>query len=185
MKMSPKVKKTIDTASTVLVVLAVLFALFLVGARLFGLEVRHVTSGSMEPVYSKHDLLYIKKVHPETIEAGDVITFVMNENLTVGTHRVVRVDKENRHFYTKGDANEGEDITPVLFDNVIGTPVFALPYLGWVAAQIQKPPGMYIAIGLGVALLAVVFLPDLFKKKKAKEEILTQDTTTQEETGNE
>lgn len=179
MKMSPKMKKTFDTASTVLVVVAVLFAIFLMGARLVGLEVRHVASGSMEPVYSKYDLLYIKKVHPETIQEGDVITFVMNENLTVGTHRVVRVDKENRHFYTKGDANPNEDSTPVLFDNLIGKPVFALPGLGWVAYQIQKPPGMYIAIGLGVALLAVVFLPDLFKKKNKKENV------TQEETGNE
>ena len=44
-------------------------------------------------------------------------------------------------------------------------PVFAIPLLGYVSAYIQSPPGMYVAIALGVALLAIVFLPDLMAKK--------------------
>ena len=51
------------------------------------------------------------------------------------------------------------------FNNLIGKPVFSIPLLGYVSAYIQSPPGMYVAIGLGIALLAIVFLPDLMAKQ--------------------
>ena len=103
------------------------------------------------------------------MKVGDPITFVLNEDLVVATHRVVKIDSENRHFITKGDANETEDAAPVHFNNLIGVPVFAIPLLGYVSAYIQSPPGMYVAIGLGIVLLAAVFLPDLFAKKEKNE----------------
>jgi hypothetical protein len=40
--------------------------------------------------------------------------------------------------------------------------------LGYVSANIQSPPGMYIAIAFGVVLLAAVFLPDVLTKKEKK-----------------
>ena len=56
-------------------------------------------------------------------------------------------------FRTKGDANETEDGGLVHYKNVIGTPVFTIPYLGFVANYIQHPPGMYVAISAGAVLL--------------------------------
>lgn len=47
---------------------------------------------------------------------------------------------------------------------MIGTPVFTIPKLGYVANYIQNPPGMYVAISAGAVLLLLVFLPDLFSK---------------------
>ncbi len=170
MQMPKNVKKIWDTVTTVLVVLVVIFAVFLMGSRLVGLQVFHVVSPSMEPTYSVGDLLYVKTVDPDSVQVGDPITFVLNEDLVVATHRVVAVDGENRQFTTKGDANETEDAAPVHFNNLIGVPVFAIPLLGYVSAYIQSPPGMYVAIGFGVALLAAVFLPDLFAKKPKKQE---------------
>ena len=170
MQMPKKVKKIWDTVTTTLVILVVIFAIFLMGSRLVGLQVFNVISGSMEPTYSVGDLLYVKTVDPDSVKVGDPITFVLNEDLVVATHRVVAVDRENRQFITKGDANETEDANPVHFNNLVGVPVFAIPLLGYVSAYIQNPPGMYVAIALGVVLLAVVFLPDLITKKKEKEE---------------
>lgn len=170
MQMPKKVKKIWDTVTTVLVVLVVAFAVFLMGSRLVGLQVYHVISPSMEPSYSVGDLLYVKEADPDSVKVGDPITFVLNEDLVVATHRVVAVDSENRHFTTKGDANETEDAAPVHFNNLIGVPVFAVPLLGYVSAYIQSPPGMYVAIALGVVLLTAVFLPDLLTKKKPEEE---------------
>ena len=169
MKMPQKVKKIWDVTTTVVVVLAVLLSIFLMGSRLVGLRVFNVISGSMEPTYSVGDLLYVKTVDPDSVKVGDPITFVLNEELVVATHRVVAIDKENRQFTTKGDANENADAAPVHFNNLVGVPVFAVPLLGYVSAYIQNPPGMYIAIGVGIALLAIVFLPDLLMKK-AKDE---------------
>ncbi len=175
MQMPKKAKKIWDTVTTVIVVLVVIFAIFLMGSRLVGLQVFNIISGSMEPTYSKGDLIYVKTVDPDSVKVGDPITFVLNEDLLVATHRVVAIDSENRQFTTKGDANGTEDAAPVHFNNLIGVPVFAIPLLGYVSAYIQSPPGMYVAIGLGVLLLAVVFLPDMLVKK-------TKDETKQEET---
>lgn len=169
-QMPKKVKKICDTVTTVLVVLVVIFAVFLMGSRLVGLQVFNVISGSMEPTYSVGDLVYVRTVDPDSVKVGDPITFVLNEELVVATHRVVAIDSENRQFTTKGDANKTEDAAPVHFNNLIGVPVFAIPLLGYVSAYIQSPPGMYIAIALGVLLLAAVFLPDLLAKKDRKEE---------------
>lgn len=170
MQMPKKVKKIWDTVTTVLVVIVVVFAIFLMGSRLVGLQVFHVISPSMEPTYSVGDLLYVKSVDPDSVKVGDPITFVLNEDLVVATHRVVAVDNINRQFTTKGDANENEDAAPVHFNNLIGVPVFSVPLLGYVSAYIQSPPGMYVAIALGVILLAAVFLPDLLIKKEKKQE---------------
>ncbi len=170
MQMPKKVKKIWDTVTTVLVVLVVIFAVFLMGSRLVGLQVYHVISPSMEPSYSVGDLIYVKEVDPDSVKVGDPITFVLNEDLVVATHRVVAIDGENRQFTTKGDANKTEDAAPVHFNNLIGVPVFAIPLLGYVSAYIQSPSGMYVAIALGVVLLAAVFLPDLMVKKDKKEE---------------
>ena len=162
-------KKILDTITTTLVVLVVVFAVFLMGTRLMGYQVFNVVSGSMEPTYSVGDLLYVKEVDPDGIKVGDPITFVLNEDLVVATHRVIEIDAENRHFYTKGDANDTADAAPVHFNNVVGVPQFSIPLLGYVSDYIQHPPGLYVAIALGVGLLALVFLPDLFHKKNKEE----------------
>lgn len=164
--MSKTVKKIWGIVSTVLVVAIVLCAVFLMGSRLFGYQCYTVISGSMEPVYGVGDLIYVKKVDVNTIKVGDPITFVLNENLVVATHRVVRIDYEKQCFYTKGDANQIEDQNPVHFNNVIGVPQFSIPKLGYVSDFVQNPPGLYITIGVGVFIVVMVFLPDMLDGKK-------------------
>ena len=93
----------------------------------------------------------------------------MNEQLTVATHRVVRIDAENSAFYTKGDANEDPDASPVHFNNLLGKPMFTIPYLGYVSSYVQSPPGIYIAVGVGALLLALAFLPDMLSGDKKKQ----------------
>lgn len=169
MKLPPKIKKISDIVTTVIVVVFVLAAVFLMGSRLMGYQVYNVISGSMEPTYSKGDLIYVKAVNPYDIKVGDPITFVANEKLVVATHRVVRVDKDNRCFYTKGDANETEDQKPVRFENVKGVPQFAIPLLGYVSDYISHAPGTYVAIGVVVVLMGIAFLPDIFAAGKKED----------------
>ena len=172
--MNRSLKKIWNVISSILVALVVLLALLLVGARIIGLQVFTVLSGSMEPTYHTGALIYVKKVDPYTIEVGQPITFMLDEN-TVATHRVVGIvpDEEDStviRFRTKGDANEAEDGSLVHYKNVIGTPVFTIPYLGYVADYIQHPPGMYVAISAGAVLLLLVFIPDIFADDKDKEQ---------------
>lgn len=171
--MNKTLKKIWNAVSSILVALVVLLALLLVGARVIGLQVFTVLSGSMEPTYHTGSLIYVKKVDPYTIKEGQPITFMLDEN-TIATHRVVEIvpDEEDAsviRFRTKGDANDAVDGSLVHYKNVIGTPVFTIPYLGYVADYIQHPPGMYVAISAGAVLLLLVFIPDVFADDKKKE----------------
>lgn len=181
--MNKSLKKIWNVISTILVALVVILALLLVGARVVGLQVFTVLSGSMEPTYHTGSLIYVKKVDPYTIEEGQPITFMLDED-TIATHRVVGIvpDEEDPtviRFRTKGDANDAEDGSLVHYKNVIGTPIFSISYLGYIADYIQHPPGMYIAISAGAVLLLLVFLPDVFAddgkdEKKPRREKKTQ-----------
>lgn len=175
--MSKKIKQVWNWVSGVLVAIVVLLAIALVGVRLVGLQPFVVLSGSMEPEYHVGSLIYVKSVDYKQLQAGDDITYMLDKD-TVVTHRIIEVlvDEENPEtlrYFTQGIANEVPDATSVHYKNIIGKPVFTIPYLGYVSNYIQNPPGMYIAIAAGAILILLVFLPDLFeddKKKKVTEE---------------
>lgn len=165
-------KKLWNAFTTLLVVLVVLLVILLVGVRLVGLQPYVVLSGSMEPEYHVGSLIYVKDVDYTQLQAGDVITFMLNEK-TVATHRIVEVIPDETEpgvvrYRTKGDANDVEDGSLIHFRNVIGSPVFTIPYLGYVANYVQNPPGMYIAISAGAILILLMFLPDLLGKDEEK-----------------
>ena len=159
-------KKIWGVISTVVVAAAIVLAAGLVGVRLFGLDVYCVLSGSMEPTYHTGSIIYVKDAEPQDIRVGDPITFVMNEDLVVATHRVVEIHEEDQEFVTKGDANENVDANPVHFNNLIGKPVFTVPKVGYFVNWLQNPPGTYMAISIGAVVLILMFLPDLFAKSE-------------------
>lgn len=172
--MSKTIKKIWNALTTILVALAVLLAVALAGVRLVGLQPYTVLSGSMEPTYHVGSLIYVKSVDYTKLEAGAPITFMLDES-TVATHRIIEVvpDEEDPtvlRYRTQGDANESPDGSLVHYKNVIGSPVFTIPYLGYVANYIQNPPGTYIAIAAGAILLLLVFLPDLLFGSDDKKE---------------
>lgn len=179
--MNQSVKKIWNVISSILVALVVLLAIALVGVRLVGIKTYAVMSGSMEPVYPTGSLLYVKSVDPKELKVGDSITFMLDED-TVATHRIIEIipDEEDSsviRFRTQGDANDSPDGTPVHCKNVIGKPMFAIPYLGYFAHVVQNPPGLYLAIGAAGILVVLVFLPDFFKddKKGKNETPLSED----------
>ena len=172
MKLPAGVKKVWDSVTTVLVILVVLLAVALVGVRLVGLQVYTVLSGSMEPTYRTGSVIYVKSVDYTTLQEGDPITFMMDEE-TIATHRIVEVipDLEEDgtiRFRTKGDANQNADSAPVPADRVLGKPVFCIPLLGFVAEYVQRPPGLYVAVGIGMLVVILSFVTDQLPSKKGK-----------------
>ena len=170
--MPASVKKIINIITWPLIAVVVILAVLLVGVRLVGFQPFAVLSGSMEPVYSAGDLIYVKSVDYRTLGEGDVITYMLSQD-TVATHRIVGVvpdaeDASVLRYRTKGDANDSEDATLVYYKNIIGSPAFSLPLLGYVAGYISSPPGMYVAIGFSALLILLAFLPDLFPKEEKK-----------------
>ena len=173
------VKRIWNIVTSVLVAAVVVLALLLAGARLVGLQVFTVLSGSMEPAYQTGSIIYVKKVDYTQLQAGDVITYLLDED-TVSTHRIGGVvpDEEDPtvlRYRTKGDANDAEDGTLVHYKNIIGSPIFTIPKLGIFANYIQNPPGMYVAISGGALMLLMVFLPELI-------DVFTEDGERSEKT---
>ena len=170
--MKKTVQRIWNAATTLLVVLAVVLAVLLVGVRLFGLQVYTVLSGSMEPTYPTGSLLYVRSVQGEAdIQPGTAITFQMDSGM-VATHRVVEVvTKDGAVFYrTKGDANQVVDGSLVAPVRVLGTPVFCIPYLGFLAAYLRSRPGRWLLVSAGVLLVLLVVLHDLLFSKAPKEQ---------------
>lgn len=172
--MSSGFKKGWNIFTGVLVALLVILAILLVGMRLF-FRVYSVLSPSMEPAFKVGSLIYVKKTAPEDVRVGDPITFVMNEKLDIVTHRVVEIEESVDgkggtvyRYTTKGDANDTNDGRPVRDENLLGVPVFSIPYLGYAADFIQHPPGVFVAVGGGALILFLVFLPDLLEKDRKK-----------------
>ena len=158
------IKKICSVLSMVVFLGLLVIAGFLFVPKMLGYDEYAVLSGSMEPTYHTGSLIYVRPCAPEDVQVGDPITFVVNEDLDVVTHRVVSIDAENQHFYTKGDANDAPDGAPVYFKNLIGRPVFTIPYLGYVSHWVSNPPGMYLAIALALVLIILTFLPDVLRK---------------------
>lgn len=150
---------------TIEIILVILFAV----PNLFQIKPYIVTSGSMEPDYPVGSLIYVKKADVNTIKVGDVITFYMTDSDIVATHEVYEIDTTNKEFRTQGinnvdeDGNIIHDANPVSFDNLIGTPIYCIPYLGYINKYITKSPGLYIVIGI---TLFVVIMSFLFEKKE-------------------
>ena len=195
-------KRIWNVISMLLVIAMVILAILLVGVRVIGLTPYSVLSGSMEPTYHVGSLIYVKDIDPADIEVGDPITFVVNEDLLLATHRVVDIEvlttkeeevldengqpvldedgnpvteevtlEEPTYYYqTKGDANEDVDGTPVHYKNVVGTPVFSIPYLGYLSSWLQTRKGMTMGISIALVLLILTFLPDLLNLVSEEEE---------------
>ena len=203
-----KVKKCLDVASTVALVLFIGFVILLVGVRLFGIQPHIVLSGSMEPEIRTGALVYVKPITREeacNLKEGDTITYLVDSRGTKVTHRIYEVVGEayvkNQYgepildangqpqvakdadgypivmYVTYGINNKNSsdpsgytlDGTPgvgnLASSNVVGKPVFSIPFLGYVAHFVQNPPGKFVAIGLCFLLVGYSLLSGFFKKE--------------------
>lgn len=146
-------------------------ALALLVTKLLGFKAFTVMSGSMTPDLPVGAMIYVRPTDYKSLKVGDVISYVANSDKTVVTHRIVEIqpdasDPETLRFKTQGDANSSPDANLVHYKNILGTPVLTLPYLGYVAYHIQRPPGIYVALVAGTLLLAWTFLPGTLAEKR-------------------
>lgn len=140
--------------SACFLLVGILGVLFPVIAGIFQLQPKVVLSGSMEPEISTGSLTFIQKtVLPEQIKKHDIIAYQLEKNFPV-LHRVMYIDQEEKLFYTKGDANEIMDISPVKFSQYIGKEVFTIPYAGYVFHILGKIPiGLFLPLVVGSILI--------------------------------
>lgn len=156
------VKKIWNITTTFLIIVVAIFSMTLVVPKVLGVNMYVILSGSMEPSYQTGGVVFVEDTDRNDIKINDVVTYRVNGN-TIVTHRVVDiVDEEDEISYiTKGDANSEADNNCVYPENIIGKVMFTIPYLGYAISYIQQPPGMYVAIALGISVMLMMMLSDL------------------------
>lgn len=119
-----------------------------------GLTPMSVLTGSMRPMLEPGDMIVTRKLTPEKIEVGDIITYRISNNALV-THRVIDVVRENGSFWfqTKGDANNTEDLQLINSNEIVGTYLFKIPKGGYVTSFIRTPLATLFLIVLPVLIL--------------------------------
>ena len=174
----------VNAVSVLIIALALFVLLSVVLTRsgetpsIMGYSVFRVISGSMEPAIGENDLIVVKRVEPEEIRTGDVISFYASDpslHGAVNTHRVTAVSQENGEtvFTTKGDANQLEDAYPVYPDALIGRVVFVSAFLGTLSRLVSNPlvfvPLIFVPL-LAILLVNMVRTVRLAKAAAQEEE---------------
>ncbi len=137
-----KTTKICNITGGLLLILVILLCIPLTIPRLFGCEIYHVISGSMEPAIPTGSVVYVKEIEASDLQKDDVIAYYSSdENGAIITHRIVQNRVVSGEFITKGDANEKEDLTPVTYDRLIGKVVLSIPFLGRVLTMISGTSG--------------------------------------------
>ncbi|MDO5389706.1 MAG: signal peptidase I [Eubacteriales bacterium] len=124
----------------------------------FGYGAAVVLSGSMEPTFSRGDLIFVREAGK--IEAGDIVVYQSDRELIV--HRVMSVD--NNIVVTKGDANNAED-PPFDQSDVKGIVIGWIPRVGNVVNALKSPAGTMMII-----ICALLLIECSFRKQKEKDE---------------
>lgn len=86
---------------------------------IFGYTYYSVATGSMKPVISPNDLIFVKIT--KNVSKGDIITF--KDSGSIVTHRLI--DINNNKYITKGDANNTSD-TGINKSDIIGKVVYVI-----------------------------------------------------------
>lgn len=86
---------------------------------IFGYTYYSVATGSMKPVISPNDLIFVKIT--KNVSKGDIITF--KDSGSIVTHRLI--DINDNKYITKGDANNTSD-TGISKSDIIGKVVYVI-----------------------------------------------------------
>ena len=125
-------------------------------------------SADMRNISIYYSMIFVQSTEPAEIEAGDVITFAADENLTVVTHRVVKRNDEKRYFITCGDMNNTND-APVAFESVAGKVVYKIEKIGYVINIINLPAVKWLLIAV-LAVLVILMIIQFYRDNKRKAE---------------
>lgn len=134
----------------------------------YHLRVVHVVSDSMNPIFQRGDLIFVRSIPSIELKVNQiaVLPTLESENILVA-HRVIKVNRNSNGellISTKGDANPiaDDDQKQIVSDQV---PI----YMGVI--PISKVPGLIenrLLVANGLALLTVILLVLIFKNRKMK-----------------
>ena len=121
------------------ITISILLVCFMLG--IFKYEPIAILSNSMNPVFSRGDILIFKKLNNEEINNlsnGDIIIYTLdNRNIA---HRIINVVEENNEisYITKGDNNNTKDLKKVKKEQIKGKYIFHIKYVGLLSIWLNE-----------------------------------------------
>ena len=201
--MNQRMRKAMGIIARVVTALIAVFAVFVMvftiisvntvgrDADFFGYKPYIVLSDSMQDTFAVGDLAVSKKVDPETLQPGDIVTFESIDPANYGevvTHKIREITtyEGKQAFVTYGTTTGVDDTYPALFENVIGEYVFKLPKMGYFFNFLKSPSGYFLVILIPFAILILAQALHFFKlvrqyKAEQQEELNAQKRQMEEE----
>lgn len=138
-----------------------------------------VLSGSMLPEIEIKDIVVTKKVAAESLEVGDIITFIAPDARYGGisiTHRIQdKYYDESLGTYTyrtKGDNNNVADSSLVPNANVLGKVILKIPKLGYLQDLLSSKGGLIFVVLIPALVILSYDIMKIMKKVGQKTNII-------------
>ena len=96
----------------------------------FGFTMAIVNSDAMEPTYSEGTLLFVKKASEDNLVVGNEVTYYVDHGRQMCTRRIVAVGENQSVLYAIGDNQSQMEPKEIQKSQLIGQPIFHLPYVG-------------------------------------------------------
>ncbi len=137
-------RRVLGRVSLVLLVALVVSAVVTVGLVLVGIKPRVEATGSMEPVLSPGDLVFVREVPAYEARVGDVVAFQEpSGRRRIIVHRATKIAPmpgDRLAFTTKGDANTASETWQIRADGRMGMVSFSVPFAGKVLSPFRGIP---------------------------------------------
>jgi signal peptidase len=175
----PRLMHLASKLVSAVITLAIVAALVGAIALIVTPRVTHVTpvivlTGSMEPALMTGGLAFMKPLPAAAdptafVRVGDIITFRQEKNPKDQTsHRVTGIieSAEGRRFTTKGDNSPLPDTFETPATSVVGTIVYHVPYLGWIADSMKRPRSFLLFGSIPVAVIVIAEARNIWREAR-------------------
>lgn len=129
-----KIRRVHLFSSFTCIILMAIALLITLLPHLLGWKIVVIQDDGMKGTYAKGSLVFVKEKKAADLHVGDVISYYLNQGEDILTRRIVAKELTSLDFYTKGDNQTEIEGAAVSRRNLIGEPLFHVPYLGFLMA---------------------------------------------------
>ena len=177
-KISKTIKAVVEWGLVAIALCIVIFTLISVSLfdkndrSIFGFRAYVCMSDSMKATdFASGDLVVVKKVDPNTLQVGDIISYVSEASDSMGktiTHKIRNIKKTGVEpaFVVYGTTTGRNDENPVACEQITGKYLFHIPGLGNFFMFLKTVPGYLLCVFLPLVLLFAVRLGHAIKLQK-------------------
>jgi len=167
-------KKILNILETTILIISCFLCIFVLLQKfvlkengLFGYKTFVIVTSSMQPSLEIGDVILIKKINPDKIKIGDIITYQGMESdfkNKIITHKVkdIGIEEEKKIFYTQGTTNTMVD--PAVYEEqILGKLVYKFKFISLMSKIVRSKTGYILLVFIP---LIFIFVREMIKFKK-------------------